>query len=421
MRQRLGIAQALVAEPAPARPRRAGQLARPGGPARPARRSSPGLRERATVIFSTHVLDDVERICDRVGILDHGRLVTEGPLDDAPGPVRAAALSPRARARAGGARSRALADRLRGRRRGSTASTARGGGLIVSVTDRSRRVARSCCAHRRGGRRPARRLRARPAVARGRLPAARRSGRRRRHDARSVGPRCARSCWSRGARCACRSSAGCSCSSGSARRCSRGSCRRSSRPRPAISSAPSRSRRRSRPTRSTSSWKNLAQFGAFAAIILAMGVVSPRSWTAARPRSSCRSPSTRGAFLGAKVGRHRRWSSAVAALAGGRSWLGLHRHPVRAAAVVGWLARVRGPGLAGAVRLGGHHVPRRARSPAPRRPRPGSGSSRCWCSRSSSRDPERLAGSARAGSAAPALALAAGVPVEAGDVAGPGR
>ena len=40
------------------------------------------LRDRATIIFSTHVLADVERICDRVGILDRGRLVTEGPLDD---------------------------------------------------------------------------------------------------------------------------------------------------------------------------------------------------------------------------------------------------------------------------------------------------------------------------------------------------
>jgi ABC-2 type transport system ATP-binding protein len=34
------------------------------------------------VIFSTHVLTDIERICDRVAILEHGRLVTEGPLDD---------------------------------------------------------------------------------------------------------------------------------------------------------------------------------------------------------------------------------------------------------------------------------------------------------------------------------------------------
>jgi ABC-2 type transport system ATP-binding protein len=28
------------------------------------------------------VLTDIERICDRVAILDHGRLVTEAPLDD---------------------------------------------------------------------------------------------------------------------------------------------------------------------------------------------------------------------------------------------------------------------------------------------------------------------------------------------------
>jgi ABC-2 type transport system ATP-binding protein len=39
-----------------------------------------GLRGESTVLFSTHVLADVERICDRVGIIDHGRLVVEGPL-----------------------------------------------------------------------------------------------------------------------------------------------------------------------------------------------------------------------------------------------------------------------------------------------------------------------------------------------------
>ena len=38
------------------------------------------LRADATVIFFTHVLADIERVCDRVGILDHGRLVTEGRL-----------------------------------------------------------------------------------------------------------------------------------------------------------------------------------------------------------------------------------------------------------------------------------------------------------------------------------------------------
>ncbi len=44
------------------------------------------LRERAdagvAVVFSSHELDLVERICDRVGIIDHGRLVACGTVDD---------------------------------------------------------------------------------------------------------------------------------------------------------------------------------------------------------------------------------------------------------------------------------------------------------------------------------------------------
>ncbi|MGH2513695.1 MAG: DUF4162 domain-containing protein, partial [Candidatus Limnocylindrales bacterium] len=40
-----------------------------------------GLREEATVILSTHVLSDVERTCDAVAILDRGRAVSIGPLE----------------------------------------------------------------------------------------------------------------------------------------------------------------------------------------------------------------------------------------------------------------------------------------------------------------------------------------------------
>ncbi len=40
------------------------------------------LRRRGkTIFFSTHILNDVETICDRVGMLMHGRLVAEGPLE----------------------------------------------------------------------------------------------------------------------------------------------------------------------------------------------------------------------------------------------------------------------------------------------------------------------------------------------------
>ncbi len=81
MRQRLGIAAALVAEP------NLLILDEPVSSLDPEGRRDllgliAGLRGRATVVFSTHVLDDVERICDRVGILDRGRLVEESPLDD---------------------------------------------------------------------------------------------------------------------------------------------------------------------------------------------------------------------------------------------------------------------------------------------------------------------------------------------------
>ena len=81
MRQRLGIAQALVDRP------RLLDLDEPVSSLDPEGRRDvlaliAELRETATVIFSTHVLTDIERICDRVGILDHGRLVTEAPIDE---------------------------------------------------------------------------------------------------------------------------------------------------------------------------------------------------------------------------------------------------------------------------------------------------------------------------------------------------
>jgi ABC-2 type transport system ATP-binding protein len=81
MRQRLGIAQALVASPSLLILDEPVSSLDPEG-----RRDLLGLieslRASTTVIFSTHVLADIERICDRIGIIDRGRLVTEGPLGD---------------------------------------------------------------------------------------------------------------------------------------------------------------------------------------------------------------------------------------------------------------------------------------------------------------------------------------------------
>lgn len=40
------------------------------------------LKGKATVLFSSHILDDVQRVCDTVVMLKEGRKVVEGPMDD---------------------------------------------------------------------------------------------------------------------------------------------------------------------------------------------------------------------------------------------------------------------------------------------------------------------------------------------------
>lgn len=40
-----------------------------------------GLREYATILYSTHILDDIERVADRIAVIDKGLIVAEGPID----------------------------------------------------------------------------------------------------------------------------------------------------------------------------------------------------------------------------------------------------------------------------------------------------------------------------------------------------
>jgi ABC-2 type transport system ATP-binding protein len=78
MRQRLGIAQALVGRPAVI------LLDEPVSSLDPLGRKDvlglmQELKGETTVIYSTHILDDVQRVSDHVAIIDHGRLVKAAP------------------------------------------------------------------------------------------------------------------------------------------------------------------------------------------------------------------------------------------------------------------------------------------------------------------------------------------------------
>jgi ABC-2 type transport system ATP-binding protein len=81
MRQRLGIGQAIVNRPAVL------FLDEPVSSLDPEGRRDvleiiERLRGTATVVLSTHILTDVERVCDRVAILNYGSLVIEAPIGD---------------------------------------------------------------------------------------------------------------------------------------------------------------------------------------------------------------------------------------------------------------------------------------------------------------------------------------------------
>ena len=81
MRQRLGVGQALLPRPPVLFLDEPVSALDPEG-RRDVLELIGRLRGEATVFMSTHILTDVERICDRVAILDHGRLVTEAPMDE---------------------------------------------------------------------------------------------------------------------------------------------------------------------------------------------------------------------------------------------------------------------------------------------------------------------------------------------------
>jgi len=81
MRQRLGVGQAMLPRPTVLLLDEPVSALDPGG-RRDTLELIGRLRGESTVLMSTHILTDVERVCDRVAILDHGRLVAEAPIGE---------------------------------------------------------------------------------------------------------------------------------------------------------------------------------------------------------------------------------------------------------------------------------------------------------------------------------------------------
>lgn len=81
MKQRLGVAQALLGSP------KLLICDEPTSALDPLGRKEIldillSLRDRTTVLFSTHILSDVERICDEVGFLHGGTIALQGKMDE---------------------------------------------------------------------------------------------------------------------------------------------------------------------------------------------------------------------------------------------------------------------------------------------------------------------------------------------------
>jgi ABC-2 type transport system ATP-binding protein len=98
MQQRLGLAVALLGEPALIILDEPTSALDPLGRVDVREIIRKAAARGAAVFLNSHLLSEVEQVCDRVAIIDHGRVVASGPLDDVLGQsetqVRVTGLKP---------------------------------------------------------------------------------------------------------------------------------------------------------------------------------------------------------------------------------------------------------------------------------------------------------------------------------------
>jgi ABC-2 type transport system ATP-binding protein len=82
MRQRLGVAACLLADPDLLMLDEPMNGLDPAGMQEMRAMIASLADEGRTVVLSSHLLDEVERTCDAVAIVDHGRVIRQGPIDE---------------------------------------------------------------------------------------------------------------------------------------------------------------------------------------------------------------------------------------------------------------------------------------------------------------------------------------------------
>jgi len=82
MRQRLGVAACLLADPELLMLDEPMNGLDPAGMHEMRTMIASLAAEGRTVVLSSHLLDEVERTCDAVAIVDHGRVIRQGPIDE---------------------------------------------------------------------------------------------------------------------------------------------------------------------------------------------------------------------------------------------------------------------------------------------------------------------------------------------------